>query len=561
MISIPNRFANFNPFLASLSETIVSTIVHLIRYLTVSSLLIFSELSFAQSVVGDGSPSSCTDAAINTVLTDFGGQGGLMTFNCGPQTRRIFILSQKFLTGDVRIDGGDKVILDGRSLNRIFEVNVDGPKGRTEVSLSNIELSNGLASGGFGGAVLVNAGTLTLQNVRINDSRAGLTGGAIAAAPGSFLTIRSSKFRNNTGLDGGAIATSADTRVEDSEFVLNTATAGGQSLGQGGAIQSYVSNLIIERSLFSFNLARFGGAIFKRQAALSLTNSRMENNTAATDGGAIYAEANAPLVVATDVRFIGNIATSGAGGAMYASTALIDKSLFDNNRAQNGGALSLRPLNQPQPQPELKNSTLSNNFAQVQGGAVEVQSGGNTGQFVVDQITTANNTANTGAGGDFFVAGSYQYVFVRSTLIGASAPIAIGGGSIFNSTTLAPKFGGNLIYSRQAQDCTGTIGMESLGANVGPSACNLTNAGNAAIGPDQIILALSQIGLGEFAYYGGRYNTYLPLANSLALNTFDCSSNTDARARPRPVGGRCDSGAVERQLVEIGAAIFRDGFE
>jgi hypothetical protein len=42
-------------------------------------LLFTSHPAWAAGVVGNGTPASCTDAALNTALTG----GGLVTFNCG----------------------------------------------------------------------------------------------------------------------------------------------------------------------------------------------------------------------------------------------------------------------------------------------------------------------------------------------------------------------------------------------------------------------------------------------------------------------------------------------
>ena len=65
--------------------------------------------SAADATVGNGLPSSCTDAAlnaaINTVQSDI--QGGTVSFNCGVLIggRTISVAAQKILTGVITIDG------------------------------------------------------------------------------------------------------------------------------------------------------------------------------------------------------------------------------------------------------------------------------------------------------------------------------------------------------------------------------------------------------------------------------------------------------------------------
>lgn len=518
----------------------------------------------ADATVGNGQPASCTEttlaAAINTVQAD--SQGGTVRFNCGGAIggRTINLSTQKLLTGVITIDGGGNITLNAQSNSRIFQIDPrPNPEDFTVVNLQNLVLINGFAAGGFGGAILGNSGVqLNLSNVTINNSRAGLTGGAIAMAPGSTLNVSGSSFRENTGTDGGAIATSAITQIVDSRFVLNTATGVGTT-GQGGAIQSYSENLAIETSIFSFNLAVNGGAIYKRDAFFTMYTSQLANNTAADDGGALFAQAGVTDVRIGDSRFIGNIATNGAGGAIRSNQLDVDRSLFDNNRAQRGGAVSVRPG--AIERALIVDCTLSNNFAQSNGGAGEILST-EAGTFFGYQLTTSDNVASTGSGGDFYFSGDVQAKFQRSSLLNASAPIANGGGSIRSVGSNIIKLGGSLIFSRQGQDCTGS-GFTSEGANVGAGSCNLTHPGSAGLSaPDQIVLTFAQLGLAEFGNYGGQFNNYLPEATSPALNTFRCNTgDLDARRLPRNIGSNCDSGALERQLSERPAALFRNGFE
>jgi predicted outer membrane repeat protein len=529
-----------------------------------SSLLLALSTTVAatDATVGNGTSASCTEAAltsaINTVQSD--SQGGTVRFNCGAAFRTIAISTTKNLTGLINIDGGGAITLTGQDTNRIFVINPrPNPEDRTIVGLQNITLRNGFASGDFGGAILGNGGVeLNLDNVTINNSRAGLTGGALAMAPNTTLVVNNSSFRENTATDGGAIATSAVTTIEGSRFVLNTASGTGNS-GQGGAVQSYVQNLTIRRSLFSFNLGNRGGAVYKRNAFFLLEDSQFSDNSSAIDGGGLFAESGVQLRT-FDSEFRGNIATNGRGGAVVASYFDGVNSLFDNNRAQLGGALSIRPQ-QPGDLAALADCTLSNNFAQTDGGAVEISSSVASG-FGSYQVTTSNNIANNGSGGDFYIGNNLTTSIFRSTLLDGQAAISAGGGSVFKAGVGTVTIGASMIYSRQGQDCAGAGSFVSQGANLGVASCGLNFAGSDLAQADQLILARTQLGLGEFANYGGRYNHHMPQAGSPALNTFVChTSDLDARKLPRNVGNRCDSGAVERQLGEQPAALFRNGFE
>ena len=73
----------------------------------------------AAGVVGNGSPASCTDAALAAALVG----GGLVTFNCGPGNVVIPVNTNVLFTGDsATVDGADRVTLDGEDSRQHFYV-------------------------------------------------------------------------------------------------------------------------------------------------------------------------------------------------------------------------------------------------------------------------------------------------------------------------------------------------------------------------------------------------------------------------------------------------------
>ncbi len=505
------------------------------------------------ATVGNGSPSSCTTVAFNNAVAalDLGqGPGGTLSFDCGPNPHTILVDGQNFLNSQTTVNGGGRITLDGNNLHRIFVVAPRSPGDQTEVTIRDITLLRGFSAGDFGGAILGAEGvTLTLDRVTINDSRAGLTGGAVAMAPGSLLHVFRSNFRNNTGNDGGAIATSAQTVIEDSNFVLNTATV------QGGAIQSWVAQLTVRRTGFVFNLAERGGAIYKRGATVLVEDSRLRDNTAAIDGGALYAEADAVQVNVYSSTFEGNIATQGAGGAIRSLTdVVLALSTFHNNRAQVGGGVSLSGAFLP----TLDDCTFSENVAVLRGGAIDAVNV--TSRLKMFQITMSNNSVQSGPGGDLALQNALGEVEL-SNLIGGNASGDAGG--IFVGSGASAILRGNAIWVAAGSACvTGTPGtITSGGNNVGPSAACVLNHAS-----DVNVTTFAGLGLGEFGDYGGNHRGYLPLSGSVLIDRFSCAGS-DMRLKPRPIDGDsngsalCDSGAMERQLIEPGLALFRSGFE
>jgi predicted outer membrane repeat protein len=522
----------------------------------IASLCASQALFAENAVVGTGTPASCTEttfnAALALVVND--NQGGTLTFNCGPDPDIILLSSVKNLAGIVTIDGGGKMTLDGQDLTRLFNINPRAnPKDPTIVALQNIDLNRG-SSGAqpFGGAILANAGTrLNLDNVSIRNSLASTSGGAIATFANVNLDIANSRFQNNLAANGGAIATRAIVNITGSTFTNNNASG-----GQGGAIQSYEQNLTVTASTFSSNGASEGGAIFKSAAVLSITESSLDQNTSANNGGAIHVSSDVSRAV-LESNYLRRNRANQLGGAVFAlSEVFVFQSSFADNSAREGGALSVTGTL------DIRKSTLANNSATAFGGAVSLVASANRTPFF-SYVTTHNNTVTAGPGADFeIVANVFRSVDINnSTLMGASA--SSGGSSVHLTGPVAVQFRDTLIWPRTGTACfaspDGTL--NTGGGNFGPSNCGL----NAA--DDFNFTIFSAFSLGEFANYGGAHDSFLPLAASPVLERARSCANRDTRAKPSPVDGDgngsslCDSGAVERQLLETPGALFRNGFE
>src|SRR6266571_1130384 len=74
--------------------------------------------SFAAGVVGDGTPASCTEAALDTALAG----GGSVTFNCGVDPMTIVVTGEKVVTADTTLAGGSLITISGGNTTRIFKV-------------------------------------------------------------------------------------------------------------------------------------------------------------------------------------------------------------------------------------------------------------------------------------------------------------------------------------------------------------------------------------------------------------------------------------------------------
>lgn len=91
------------------------------------------------AIVGTGSAASCTTVASHNAVAavDLGqAPGGKLRFNCGPSPHTILVNGQSFLNSQTTVDVGDRIILDGNSLRRIFGVAPRSPGDQTEVTIT-----------------------------------------------------------------------------------------------------------------------------------------------------------------------------------------------------------------------------------------------------------------------------------------------------------------------------------------------------------------------------------------------------------------------------------------
>jgi predicted outer membrane repeat protein len=362
------------------------------------------------ATVGNGTPGSCTESALNTalllVVPGSDAPGGTLNFQCGPAPHTIALTSSKFLSDQVTIDGGGLITFDGQNLTRIFTLSVPNG-GRTEVLLKDLTLARGFASADFGGAILANGGVqLGLQNVMVRDSRAGLSGGAIAISPGGLLTVNGSRFERNRARDGGAIAASCDVQISGSVFFNNDA-----EVDQGGALQIWTSTLTASDTRFEFNAALNGGAVLQRGGTATLNQAVFVDNQARDRGGAYHVYENGQATI-NGASFTGNTAVND-GGAVYVAGQL--------DAGVSNEVIGSRM--------QIVGSDLNGNSAQRAGGGayvfgIDAFDDGLIGELRLVDTLVRNNQSATGGG-------IYNRGALHATDVLISGNQAVDGGGLY----------------------------------------------------------------------------------------------------------------------------------
>lgn len=259
-----------------------------------------ADVSTPTTVVGDGTPASCTGAAVAEAVA----KAGIVTFACGPEPIVIAVPELRLKNdagakkdGGVTIDGGGKVTLDGQRAHRILYQNTCdqslvwttdhcNTQDTPHLVLQNIGFTRGkvaaTAERKGGAALFIRGGTLKLHGVRFFDNEItelnqDFAGGAIYALDQAEpVTVTNSTFEGNKGCSGGALGSiGVSWTIANSIFARNATTGRGKNPGTPGG--------------------GLGGAIYNdgNTFTLSACGTRFENNTAEELGsGTIFMVSN-----------------------------------------------------------------------------------------------------------------------------------------------------------------------------------------------------------------------------------------------------------------------------
>jgi predicted outer membrane repeat protein len=276
--------------------------------------------------------------------------------------------------------------ISGNNASRVFEAAAG-----TQVTLSGLTISNGMAVAGDGGGVLVDAGAvLTVNNSTLSGNSASFNRKGVGGQGGAIYndgttTVSGSTLSGNSGNGGsGAIYNHATLTVNNNSAVsgnfyygivnYGTATVSGSAVSDNSG--SGIANggtFTVSDSTLSRNSATDGGGIYNNGTA-TLSGCTLSDNSATEYGGAIYSGGGHDTLTVSGCTRSGNSAADGGGIFVYEGTVTVS------------------------------GSTLSGNTAKYGGGGIDNQS--NMGTVTVENSSTiTGNTAHTGLGADVYNLG------------------------------------------------------------------------------------------------------------------------------------------------------------
>lgn len=318
--------------------------------LSIGLLFAAAALPLHATVVGTGTPASCTQSALQSAIN----LGGTVTFNCGPGAQIALTSPLTVLASnpDVTVDGGGVITLDGSGTNNSMLIIGGGATRLANAKFTAITFANGKCTTGLiAGGAIQNAGMLTLDGVTFTNNQAPF-GGAIfqelcTACLNATSTIHKCTFKSNLATNaGGAINMEGGVMVvTDSTFTNNIAPSGGAT--ELTANSTFYVDFTTERCTFNGNTStRFGGAAIDIEFLATGGRAIIRNDTF-TGNSATFTGATAstifvgsqPVVISNNTM-AGN-ATLGTGGAVYfahlAQSTSVHNNIFANNSGGNCG--------------------------------------------------------------------------------------------------------------------------------------------------------------------------------------------------------------------------------
>jgi parallel beta-helix repeat protein len=252
------------------------------------------------------------------------------------------------------------------------------------VDLSDLTIADNRATAEGGGLGIHNHGAVTVTDTLVRGNFTPMSGGGVENSGMRVTFERVTVTRNRATYDGGGIHNSSSGEFE----VLDTTVVDNRAMNGGGFTNASDSTLVVRRSLFARNVAKFvplpepvdegglGGGFYSISDGGGLMeNTTISGNTASTRGGGMFHDADA------DFR-------------------IVNTTIWRNAAPFGGGISTVEsdfvPSIPPQPNPlTLRNTIVAGS---MQGGSCDAMltsDGGNIDSGIGCQFAGARDRANS----------------------------------------------------------------------------------------------------------------------------------------------------------------------
>ena len=352
----------------------------------------------------------------SSIKNSTGGTGGAFYANGGEGAVTAFTLqnNKSGLNGviyfnNVKATFGELIATENESVSGgvIYVSN------RAEVMVKDSTLTNNKASNG-GVAYLAGKAKLTFKDsvLELNNAKNG--GAAYVSETAELMLNGATVTKNVASANGGAVyvlgaVLNADAAVEISQ---NTASANGGAVYVSIEVdeddetdEGVAGAVTIDGAKLIQNTANHGGAVYSNRSNLTIKNGALiDQNTAVSNGGAVYLTASEVAVSGTTTQITNNVATNYGGafyvtyytdaqGVKHGGVLNVADITLNGNTALYGGAVGARTASTV----TLTGVSLTNNS--TPGATVDNKAGGGAIYANDSTVTLSNVTASGNASG------------------------------------------------------------------------------------------------------------------------------------------------------------------
>ena len=244
----------------------------------------------------------------------------------------IGLQSELTIDKNITIDSvSNSTVLDGGNNVRILTV-----ESGAKVTVKKVDFISGFMS--EDGGCIYNAGTLLLEAVTVEDCSSDSHGGGIYSA--GTLTLQDSQVSANSAGAGGGIYTLGSATLTGSTVRDNSAEMGGGIRNGGGSL------IVESESVVSGNSAEYGGGLETQDGTVTIQSGSEISGNEADYGAGIYlwdSESTSEVaeLTVTDSSVTKNTAASDGGGVFVKLGTLVMKgsSTVAQNEAVYGGGI------------------------------------------------------------------------------------------------------------------------------------------------------------------------------------------------------------------------------
>ena len=348
---------------------------------------------------------------------------------------------------------------------------------------SGVTIDANDAAATYGGVAQIGASrTVTFANLTLTDGTATL-GGIVYVGPGAHLGLDNTdlSYGSSPSLGGGLRVYNSTVEMINASRIFECETTDSAD-GGGAALDAGTLILRGDSRIGDYTLpntsADLGGGVYLDGGLLQMEDtSRVRSNTAATNGGGVYALGGGDIVMNDSAAIGWSLSTAGNsavdGGGVYLTGAGVTLTMNDNSGVQynsaseDGGGIYVTGGASV----TVDSARVNDNEAVARGGGIMVDTSATVNMQNGATVNSNQATGAAGLGGGLYILGDSATVTVNASQVNSNvAGHSYGGIRVFGASSLNLSNGATL-NSNQAQ--TGPGG----GLSLYQGAVTISNAG------------------------------------------------------------------------------------